>query len=51
MERLIPAISAASQLERLDQASASPPIFPENFIGRPMAQQLIFGTASVQRRG
>ena len=37
----------ADQIERLDQASALPPIFPERFIGRPMAQQLIFGGATV----
>lgn len=41
---------SADQLERLDQASALAPIFPQNFIGRPMAQQLIFGTSSVQGR-
>ncbi|UYB52559.1 aldo/keto reductase [Xanthomonas sp. AM6] len=38
------------QLRRLDQASAVAPIFPENFIGRPMGQQLIFGTSTVQGR-
>ena len=38
------------QRVRLDQASAVAPIFPENFIGRPMAQQLIFGTSTVQGR-
>jgi hypothetical protein len=27
-----------------------PPIFPERFIGRPMAQQLIYGTHHVQLR-
>lgn len=36
------------QLDRLNQASALAPIFPERFIGRPMAQQLIFGRHSVQ---
>ncbi|MBN6149271.1 aldo/keto reductase [Xanthomonas sp. AmX2] len=41
---------SGDQLERLDQASALAPIFPQNFIGRPMAQQLIFGTSSVQGR-
>jgi aryl-alcohol dehydrogenase-like predicted oxidoreductase len=41
----------ADQLRRLDQASAIAPIFPENFIGRPMGQQLIFGNSTVQRRG
>ncbi len=35
---------------RLEQASTPAPIFPERFIGRPMAQQLIFGGASVRRR-
>lgn len=39
------------QFDRLDRASAIAPIFPQNFIGRPMAQQLIFGTSSVLRRG
>lgn len=38
------------QLRRLEQASAVTPIFPENFIGRPMAQQLIFGKNSVKSR-
>lgn len=37
------------QLARLNAASAPAPIFPERFIGRPMAQQLIFGTGSVRR--
>lgn len=36
-----------AQLNRLDQASAIAPIFPARFIGRPMAQQLIFGTSTV----
>jgi aryl-alcohol dehydrogenase-like predicted oxidoreductase len=36
------------QLDRLNRASAIAPIFPENFIGRPMAQQLIYGTSTVQ---
>lgn len=40
-----------TQLARLNQASAVAPIFPENFIGRPMAQQLIFGLHGVGRRG
>ncbi|ATS22423.1 aldo/keto reductase [Xanthomonas phaseoli pv. phaseoli] len=35
---------------RLDAVSAVPPIFPERFIGRPMAQQLIYGTHHVQLR-
>jgi aryl-alcohol dehydrogenase-like predicted oxidoreductase len=38
------------QRERLDEASRPEPIFPARFIGRPMAQQLIFGGASVERR-
>lgn len=36
-----------AQLNRLDQASAIAPIFPARFIGRPMAQQLIFGTSTL----
>jgi len=40
----------ADQLDRLNNASALPPIFPERFIGRPMAQQLIFGGSSVKGR-
>ncbi len=40
----------AEQLQRLNQASAIAPIFPENFIGRPMAQQLIFGKNTVAVR-
>src|SRR5690606_4365288 len=40
------------QLDRLNRASAVPPIFPERFIDRPMAQQLIFGTNRLtERRG
>ncbi|MFJ9450251.1 aldo/keto reductase [Herbaspirillum sp. NPDC101397] len=38
------------QLTRLNQASAPAPIFPERFIGRPMAQQLIFGNATLTDR-
>lgn len=38
------------QIDRLDRASAPPPIFPERFIGRPMAQQLIFGANTVAAR-
>ncbi|MHC9418897.1 aldo/keto reductase [Sphingomonas citri] len=38
------------QLARLDAASRPAPIFPERFIGRPMAQQLIFGTHPVATR-
>jgi aryl-alcohol dehydrogenase-like predicted oxidoreductase len=40
------------QRQRLEQASAVAPIFPERFMGRPMAQQLVFGgTTVVDRRG
>ncbi|MCC8536234.1 aldo/keto reductase [Xanthomonas codiaei] len=39
-----------AQLERLQQASAVAPIFPERFIGRPMAQQLIYGTSTLEPR-
>lgn len=38
------------QIVRLNEASAVPPIFPERFIGKPMAQQLIFGANSVKAR-
>lgn len=34
---------SVEQLERLNQASAVPPIFPDRFLSRPMVQQLIFG--------
>jgi len=37
-------------IARLDAASAPAPIFPARFIGRPMAQQLIFGGAQVAPR-
>ncbi len=37
----------ADQLARLGTVSAVPPIFPHPFIAGPMAQQLIFGGASV----
>ncbi|WP_437287589.1 aldo/keto reductase [Sorangium sp. So ce406] len=37
------------QRARLDEASAPSPIFPSRFMGRPMAQQLIFGGAQVER--
>ncbi|GAA5235244.1 aldo/keto reductase [Verticiella sediminum] len=42
-----------AQLARLDEASALAPIFPERFMGRPMAQQLMFGGTTVvgRRRG
>lgn len=39
-----------AHIARLNEASVPAPIFPERFIGRPMAQQLIFGGAAVQRR-
>ncbi|MBO7942316.1 aldo/keto reductase, partial [Streptomyces sp. S9] len=42
---------SAQQIERLNQASAPQPIFPERFIGRPMAQQLIFGKSVLALRG
>jgi aryl-alcohol dehydrogenase-like predicted oxidoreductase len=35
------------QVARLNQVSGHAPIFPERFIGRPMAQQLIFGTSAI----
>ncbi|WP_041742926.1 aldo/keto reductase [Collimonas fungivorans] len=38
------------QLARLNEASAPAPIFPECFVGRPMAQQLIFGSARLAGR-
>jgi aryl-alcohol dehydrogenase-like predicted oxidoreductase len=38
------------QRARLNDASALPPIFPERFTGRPMAQQLIFGGSTVEGR-
>lgn len=40
-------VLSEAQLNRLDQASAIAPIFPARFIGRPMAQQLIFGTSTL----
>jgi len=43
-------VLADDQLQRLNDASAVSPIFPERFIGRPMAQQLIFGTGHVAGR-
>lgn len=44
-------VLSADQLARLNEASAPAPIFPERFIGRPMAQQLIFGTSDfIERR-
>ena len=39
-----------NQIERLDHASAPPPIFPERFVSRPMVRQLIFGGATVTTR-
>lgn len=44
-------VLSREQLVRLDGASAPSPIFPARFVGRPMVQQLIFGGASVARRG
>jgi aryl-alcohol dehydrogenase-like predicted oxidoreductase len=44
-------VLSREQLVRLDDASAPSPIFPARFVGRPMVQQLIFGGASVARRG
>ena len=41
---------SADQIDRLNKASALPPIFPDRFIGRPMGQQLIFGTSTVKGR-
>jgi aryl-alcohol dehydrogenase-like predicted oxidoreductase len=41
---------SAEHLALLDAASAPAPIFPARFIGRPMAQQLIFGTAALSAR-
>ncbi|NIJ75341.1 aryl-alcohol dehydrogenase-like predicted oxidoreductase [Xanthomonas campestris] len=41
---------SVEQLQRLNQISALAPIFPERFIGRPMAQQLIYGTHKLQLR-
>jgi aryl-alcohol dehydrogenase-like predicted oxidoreductase len=37
------------QINRLNAVSEPAPIFPARFIGRPMAQQLIFGTSRVSR--
>lgn len=38
--------------DRLEKASALAPIFPARFMGRPMAQQLMFGgTTILHRRG
>ncbi len=38
------------QLDRLDRISAPVPVFPARFTQRPLAQQLIFGGATVERR-
>jgi aryl-alcohol dehydrogenase-like predicted oxidoreductase len=46
----IEVVLSAEHVDRLNQASASDPIFPGRFTGRPMVQQLIFGGASVARR-
>jgi aryl-alcohol dehydrogenase-like predicted oxidoreductase len=43
-------VLSAAQLTRLNEASAPAPIFPARFIGRPMAQQLIFGTSMLTGR-
>jgi len=43
-------VLSEDQLARLNAASAPAPIFPDRFIGRPMAQQLIFGTSQVSQR-
>lgn len=40
----------ADQLARLDAISATDPIFPQRFMGRPMAQQLMFGGTDVTDR-
>lgn len=41
---------SGEQLARLDGISAPAPIFPARFISLPLAQQLIFGGARVERR-
>jgi aryl-alcohol dehydrogenase-like predicted oxidoreductase len=41
---------SGEHIRLLEEASAPPPIFPERFIGRPMAQQLIFGTNGLRGR-
>jgi aryl-alcohol dehydrogenase-like predicted oxidoreductase len=41
---------SGEHIRLLEDASALPPIFPERFIGRPMAQQLIFGTNGLRGR-
>ncbi len=43
-------VLSAEQRARLDAASEPAPIFPARFIGRPMAQQLIFGTSTLSGR-
>ncbi|RLR17529.1 aldo/keto reductase, partial [Sodalis-like symbiont of Bactericera trigonica] len=35
------------QCDRLEKASALPPIFPARFMGRPIAQQLMFGGITI----
>lgn len=37
-------------VQRLSRVSAPAPIFPERFMARPMAEQLVFGGTQVQRR-
>ncbi|WP_460125800.1 aldo/keto reductase [Pseudomonas sp. S2_C03] len=41
---------ADEHIAQLNQASAPEPIFPGRFVSRPMAQQLIFGGAQLERR-
>ena len=41
---------SSDQIDRLNHVSALAPIFPERFIGRPMAQKLIFGTPNLAKR-
>lgn len=41
---------ADEHISQLDKVSAPAPIFPGRFVSTPMAQQLIFGGADVQRR-
>lgn len=41
---------ADEHIAQLNQASAPEPIFPGRFVSRPMVQQLIFGSAQLQRR-
>jgi aryl-alcohol dehydrogenase-like predicted oxidoreductase len=43
-------VLSPEHLDRLDQASAPSPVFPDRFVASPMVQQLIFGGSSVARR-